>query len=147
MKALALLCKFLAAFIWSLAALFTIARVNVDAHATEPPRDAPADWGTPAYFHRMWLGIAVIVLVAALALIPNRWLVFSRTAFVISLIITLVPLGVVLVLDSMHDPFMSARNYLAPGAWAFVGVVFGPLPASLTLSFWRQHKGEKVTYV
>lgn len=146
MKISAVAFKILAAIIWLLAAWVTTALDIAEMHSTTPPRDAPHDWGTPAYYHRMLLKIFMVLVVALLAVVPNRWLVFSRTAFVLSLAIALLPFGVVLVHDWFSDPFMSVSNYLDFGAWAFAICIFGPLPLAIILSFWRKQKGGKVTY-
>jgi glucan phosphoethanolaminetransferase (alkaline phosphatase superfamily) len=147
LKPLAFGCKILAAMIWLGAAWFKIGYDIVVMHSSSPPREGPTrGWGTPAYYHWFYLEMFVFLVVALLAVVPNRWLVFSRIAFSISLIVALFPFCVVLIHDWTSDPFMSLSNYLDPGALAFAAFIFGPLPLALTLSFWRQQKGEKVTY-
>lgn len=146
MKILAYLCKVLAAILWVGAAYLKIALYIMDLRATTPPRDAPHDWGTPAYYHRTYLEIIMMLSVALLAVLPNCWLVFSRLIFGASIILALVPFGVCLIHDWSSDPFMSWRNYLDPEPWIYGGFVFGPLPLALFLSFWRQRKGAMVRY-
>ena len=83
----------------------------------------------------------VLVLVA---LVPNRWLVGSPAAFRISLAVSvLLPLA-----GLIHDswPNTLALLILNPSALLFVAVIYGLLPLSLILSFWRSQKGEEVTY-
>ena len=87
----------------------------------------------------------MFLVVALLAVVPNRWLIFSRITFGAAVAVALLPLCVVLVHD-WSDPFMSLRNYLDPSAWAFMGFIFAPLPIALTLSFLRRQKGADVTY-
>jgi len=146
MKILAFVCKILAAIIWLGAAALEVGFDVAEMHATTPPRDAQHDWGTPTYFHRMYLDMFMVLVVALLAVVPNRWLVFSRLAFGAAVAIALLPFCVVLIHDWTSDPFMSVRNYLDPGAWMFAAFIFGPLPVALALSFWRRQKGADVTY-
>jgi hypothetical protein len=131
LKISAFVCKILAAIIWLGSASLTIAF---------PTRH---DWGAPAFDY---LDIVLCLVAVLLAITPNHWLVSSRTAFSISVIIALLPFCLVLIHDWWSDPFMSVRNYLDPGALVFAAFIFGPLPLSLALSFWRHQKGAKVTY-
>ncbi|HUA65294.1 MAG TPA: hypothetical protein VME24_05570 [Alphaproteobacteria bacterium] len=84
-----------------------------------------------------FLEIAILSAYFVLVILPNRWLVFSPVAFVISLLIALIPLF--LLLGSMG---WSNLSVVAP-----LIVYFGLLPSSLVLSFWRRRKGEKIGYV
>jgi hypothetical protein len=86
------------------------------------------------------VAFAQAVLMFSLAIIPNRWLVSTRTSFGFSLLLTLIPLRV----------FIGAR-YPDNLAWLGLGVfvafcLFGFLPLSLVLSHVRRLRGEKVTY-
>jgi len=84
-----------------------------------------------------FLEIAILSAYFVLVILPNRWLVFSPDAFVISLLVALIPLF--LLLGSMG---WSNLSVVAP-----LIVYFGLLPSSLVLSFWRRRKGEKIGYV
>ena len=137
MKALAIVCKILAAIIWIGIAWFKISLDIMILHLSSPPRESPT---------QIYLEIFVLSVIALLAVVPNRWLVFSRIAFGISLVIALFPLGVNLIHDWRSDPFMAMRNYLDPEALVFLAFIFCPLPFALSLSFWRRRKGEKVAY-
>jgi hypothetical protein len=82
-------------------------------------------------------------VLAALALIPNRWLVFSRISFVIFVLITLFPFFDIL----LHSTYKDA-DVLADLPAIFVVVcLFGPLPLSLVFSRLRYNRGEKFMYV
>jgi hypothetical protein len=97
-------------------------------------------------FHPRW-GVSLIadvqiVGLAVLALIPNRWLVFSRISFAISLLLTLFP---------FHD-LLRASVYrgVGPGI-AGVGILvatllYAPLPLSLVLSRMRLQKGDRFAF-
>ena len=75
-----------------------------------------------------------------LSVIPNRWLVLTRTSFAVSLLLALIPLRV----------FIGARipNDVVWIVWGlFVAFcAFGLLPLSLALSYVRLRRGEMVTY-
>jgi hypothetical protein len=95
---------------------------------------APDDWGTPAFKLRTYLEIAELITLSVLAILPNRWLVFLRTVFAVSLLIALVPF----------------YQFGWPTDWEelFFDLLFLTLlPLSLILSFWRRRKGEKIGYV
>lgn len=111
-----------------------------ELRATRLPmyENAPEDWGTPEFYHRTYLEIAILGLLFVLAILPNRWLVFSPIAFVISLLIALIPW--VVLFSSFKE--WSDLLWMMP----LLGF-FGLLPASLILSFWRGRKGRKIGYV
>ncbi len=142
-KPLAVGCKIFATLQGLASAWFLIGSWYADMHSATPPRDAPLDWGTPAYYHRTYLSMVVVVLVALLVVIPNRWLVCSRVLFSIVLIVSVLPLLFVLLLlvgDLSSVDFMTA--YFIP----FILLFSALWPISLCLSFWRHRKGEKFLY-
>ncbi len=143
-RPLAVGCKIFATMEGLALAWFLIGSWYLDMHSATPPRDAPLDWGTPAYYHRTYLSIFVVAVVTLLVLIPNRWLVSSKVLFSVVLVIALLPfllalLFVVQDLSSVHD-FMTA--YFLP----FMLLLSGLWPVSLCLSFWRYRKGERFMY-
>lgn len=97
-------------------------------------RDAPEDWGTPVFKHRTYLEIAELTTLVVLAVLPNRWLVFSKVSFTVSLLVALIP-------------FYPAMGWLTQWSDLPFMAFLVPLPLSLVLSFWRQRKGEKIGYV
>src|ERR1035438_176066 len=101
MKTAAITCKVLAILIWLGSAWFVLNFHVRDLRSPSPPyyRDAPVDWGTPAYLHRTCFHIAETALLTLLALVPNRILVSSRIAFGISLAAALIPLRIVFATD------------------------------------------------
>ena len=109
-----------------------------------PPSRAPLDWGTPAYCHRMYLSIAIVLLIAIFVVIPNRWLVSSRKVFVPSLIIALLPfcLSMLMLTDE------SVSGILVAPLYQYVGMILltAPWPISLILSRMRFRRGEAFTY-
>jgi hypothetical protein len=78
---------------------------------------------------------------AFLSIIPNRWLVFSRSSFSFFLILTLLPLDIFLPADFMHVDIFT----LMAGLLVAV-VMFAPLPLSLIFSRIRFCRGEKLMY-
>jgi hypothetical protein len=142
-KPLSVGCKIFASIQAIASAWFLIGSWYVEMHSATPPRDAPLDWGTPAYHHRTYLSMAVVAAVALLVVIPNRWLVSSRILFGILLLVSLLPLLFVLLLivgDLSSVDFMTA--YFVP----FILLFSALWPLSLCLSFWRHRKGERFFY-
>jgi hypothetical protein len=97
-------------------------------------------------FHPRWgvrlMADVQIVGLGVLALIPNRWLVFSRISFVPFLLLTLFPL---------HELFrVSTYGDVDPGlvVVAILVASFGylPLPLSLVPSRMRYQSGERFTF-
>jgi glucan phosphoethanolaminetransferase (alkaline phosphatase superfamily) len=152
MKPAALFFKIYAIILWLYLFLFKLGIAISD----KPNRDSPADWGTPAYFHRTWVGVLFVLILFLLSAVPNRWLVYFRVVFISSIIIALFPFFIV-----MHDSWASLlftvpRESLHPIielllSWGIVIVIglfgFAPLPLSIVLSFWRRRKGQNVRYV
>jgi len=146
-KWIALAGKIIAAVAWLGVAQVMVSLDLSDLLATSQPmyRDAPEDWGTPAFYWRTSIKVLVICGCFVLSALPNRWLVSRRPVFWMVLIFTLVPMANFLAaLSKIHE----ASDLL----WAFFGaIVLSPLliflPVSLALSFWRHKKGERVTYV
>jgi hypothetical protein len=138
--------KVLGAVIWLGLAVIKINWYIDEMHMSTPPREAPQDWGTPAYFHRTFLEILVLSVIALISVVPNRWLVFSPIAFCVSLLIALFPLCFVLV-QNFSQPFNTVGIVFAPSNLVAMVFIFGPVPLSLTLSFWRQRRRETVAYV
>jgi hypothetical protein len=146
LKTAAFVSKILAVIVWLGMALLTIGVDISEMYAPRPPREAPPDWGTPAYFHRTYLDMALVLVVAVLSIIPNRRLVLSPRAFSLSLLVALLPLCVALIHTFSDPPNIYGRDSFDLVVWAFVIVLFGSLPLSLTLSFWRNRKEQEVTY-
>jgi hypothetical protein len=93
-------------------------------------------WGVNRIADVQLIGLAV------LSLVPNRWLVLSRTSFVMFLLLTLFPFRI----------FFDASDYrnvdLGSVTAMIIGVLFfAPLPLSLVLSRMRFRRGEKFNYV
>ena len=116
----------------------------VDMHSATPPRDAPHDWGTPAYYHRTYLCIIAVTVVALLVVTPNRWLVSSRISFSIVLIIALCPLSVGLLF--FISELSPGQDFMAAYFLCFMLLLIALWPMSLCLSFWRCRKGETFFY-
>jgi hypothetical protein len=96
------------------------------------------DWGTQGFYHQTYLEIAILGLLFLLAVLPNRWLVSPLIAFIMTLLIALIPFC--LLISSLR--VFSDLFWAAP-----LIVFFSLLPLSLIFSFCRQRKGEKVGYV
>ena len=90
LKIFAWLCKVAAIVFWLWMALVKIELDIANLHGHAGPWGDP-DWGMPAFYHRTYLEIATLTALAVLAILPNRWLVFSPVAFTISLLIALIP--------------------------------------------------------
>jgi hypothetical protein len=136
LKTFTWLCKIAAIVFCLYAALAGIELDIADLHGNGGHwRDpAPDDWGTPAFKLRTYLEIAELITLAVLAILPNRWLVFSRTVFAVSLLIALIPF----------------YQFGRPTEWQsliFDLLFLAPLPLSIILSFARYRKGENIGYV
>jgi uncharacterized membrane protein YtjA (UPF0391 family) len=136
LKIISWLCKIAAIVFWLVVAWVTISLDISSLNAPSHWREGD-DWGTPEFHHRIYLEIAEVTTLAVLALLPNRWLVFSPATFVISLLIAL-------------TPFCSISGALTEWPdllWLMpVMLLLSLLPLSLILSFWRQRKGKKIGY-
>jgi len=137
LKISAWLCKIAAILFWIGVAWVTISLDISSLNAPNHWREGD-DWGTPAFNHRVYLQIAEVTALAVLALLPNRWLVFSPVTFVISLLVVLTPFCSIFGALSEWSDLLS----LIP-----IMLLLSLLPLCLILSFWRQRNGEKVGYV
>ena len=146
LKRLATGCKILATVGWLVIAWFVISILIHDIRATTPPREAPHDWGTAAYYHRIYRSILGVSVVALLAAIPNRWLVFSRIVFSIVLIIALLPLCFSLFVSLQDFSLVVSDFPNSVFVWAIMMLFSVPWPLSLSLSFWRYRKEEEIFY-
>ena len=92
LKIFAIVCKVIAVIEWLgiawIGVPWDISELRGTSHSAY--RDS-GDMGTPAWYHRIYWEIFVICALVLIAVIPNRWLVSSRFAFWISLLITLIP--------------------------------------------------------
>lgn len=145
LKPPAIACKIFASIEAIAVAWFMIGLDIYMLRAASPPRDA-TDWGTPAYYHRLYFSIIIVSLLAVLVVIPNRWLVFSRIVFGPSLIVSLLPLCVSLFLivvefDILFDQFFETLEF-----WAITIFLSAPWPLSLILSRVRFRRGEIFSY-
>jgi hypothetical protein len=131
--------------IWFGLALMEITILTQEMHMSHPPRDAPRDWGTAAYFHRSYLEILVFSAFALFSMAPNRWFVFSPIVLCIAILVALFPFGYVLV-QTFTEPFNKISVVFSLANSVFFFTVFAPLPLSLIFSFWRLRRGEKVGY-
>lgn len=145
----ALGCKIIAVAAWLCVGWVKVSLDVSDLLATNQPmyRDAPQDWGTPAFYWRTCLEIVVICGCFVLSALPNRWLVSRRPVFWSALVFALLPLGDFVATFSGHE-----LHSLSDVMWTvFTVVMLSPLlvflPFSLAMSFWRRKKGEKVLYV
>lgn len=130
-------CKIAAIVFWLVVAWVTISLDISSLHTPSHWREGD-DWGTPEFHHRIYREIAEVTMLAVLALLPNRWLVFSPVTFVISLLVSLTPLySISGALTEWSDLF-----WLMP-----IMLLLSLLPVSLILSFLRQRKVEKIGYV
>lgn len=141
---LAVGCKIFATVEALLMAWFLIGSWYLDMHSATPPRDAPLDWGTPAYYHRTYLWIIAVAVVALLVIIPNRWLVSSRISFGIVVIIAVFPLSVGLLF--VISELSPSQDFLGAYFLFLMLPLLGLWPVSLCLSFWRHRKGERFLY-
>ena len=144
LKPPAVACKLFASIEAIAVAWFMIGYCYYDLHSATPPRDAPLDWGTPAYRYRMYLRIAAVAAVALLVAIPNRWLVFSRLLFSIALIVSLSPFLFALVL--IIETLSPGGDFMGAYLLFFMLLLSALWPVSLCLSFWRVRKGERFLY-
>lgn len=146
-KAAAVTCKVLAVVVWLSTAWLVFSFDFQDLRASSAPqyRDAPVDWGTPAYVHRTYFRIAEVALLSLLALMPNGILTSSRTAFAISLALALVPFR---IFFATQFSFRGIGELLLAG-FAVAGMLgmLTPLPLSIIFSFVRRRRGETVRYV
>lgn len=145
LKSLALGFKIPGTVIWFGMALIGIYFLTQEMHMSHPPRDAPSDWGTTAYFHRSYFRILVLSVLALFSMAPNRWFVFSPIVLCIAILIALFPLGFALV-QTFSEPFNTISVVFSPANLIFMLIVFGPLPLSLIFSFCRLRRGETVGY-
>jgi hypothetical protein len=146
LKLIAIVCKVVAIVAWLGVAWVKVGLDVSDLRATSQPmyRDAPEDWGTPAFYHRTYLEIFEICGYVLLAVIPNRWLISWRPVFWVALLLAFAPLGYFLAT-------FSAIHSLSDVLWSvFAAIMMSPLfiftPLSLILSCWRHKHGQKVTY-
>jgi hypothetical protein len=119
LKSLAWTCKILAIFVSVVIPLWIF-----------PPR-----WGVNRIADVQLIGMA------ALSLLPNRWLVFSRISFVIFLLLALFPFH-------FFFDISAYRGLDLPSMIAIIIDVFflAPLPLSLVFSRMRFQRAEKFTY-
>jgi hypothetical protein len=147
MRTFALVCKILAVLYWLAAAWFLLNFDVRDMQAASPPqyREAPRDWGTPAYYRRTFFTIAQTAILLVLALTPNRLLVCSRFRFGVAFTLALVPLA--RVLFGLEFSFCGVGEVIMSSFMlAFILGMFSPLPLSLLFSFIRRQKGETISY-
>ena len=143
LKIFAWLSKIVAALILSYTAYIIISLDVSSLHAPNHWVDGE-NWGTPAFKHRIYLEIIGMLVIFLLAMLPNRWLVSSRIIFVVSLLIALIPIGM-LLFDAVSDTASEGMDL--SDLFSLIGIVISiPLPLSLILSFMRLQKGEKVFY-
>jgi hypothetical protein len=83
-----------------------------------------------------------LVGLAVLSLLPNRWLVFSRMTFVVSLLLALFPFQILFHVSAFKGVDL---GLVLPGICMAV-LLFVPLPLSLVLSRMRFQRGERFTY-
>jgi hypothetical protein len=142
LKIAALACKFVALAYWLTMAWTVIPTSLSGLRATTNPffPGSEPDWGTPAYTFRTCFEIAVLLLLCLLSLIPNRWLVGSRPVFVASLTAATLPLALIFLRPADATPFLSLLRSLS------LFLVVSPLVLSISISFFRRHKGESVVY-
>ena len=145
LKPPAIVCKVLASIEAIGAAWFLIGLDIYLLHATSPPRDAQ-DWGTPAYYHRLYFNIAIVSLAAVLVLMPNRWLVFSRVVYSPSLIVALLPLGLSLLFISEDFSLIFSDFFGTFFWWVVMILLSAPWPLSLIFSRMRFRRGAVFTY-
>lgn len=147
MRTFALVCKFLAIVYWLAGAWFLLNFDVRDMLAASPPqyREAPLDWGTPAYYRRTCFTIAQTAILSLLALTPNRILVCSRFRFGVAFALALVPLARVLF-GSEFSFFGVGELIMSSFVLAIILGMFSPLPLSLLFSFIRRQKGETISY-
>ena len=147
MRTFATVLKILAIVFWLGSAWFVLNFDVRDMRAASPPqyRDAPRDWGTPAYYRRTYCHIAETAVLLLLALTPNRLLVCSRIGFGVALAIALIPL--VRLLFASELPFGGVGEVILSGFVLMMIVgMFSPLPLSLLFSYLRRQKGETISY-
>jgi hypothetical protein len=82
-----------------------------------------------------------LIALAVLSLIPNRWVVFSRTSFATFLLLTLFPLNMFLHISAYRHLDLESVT-----AMIVVIFFFAPLPVSLVLSRMRLQRGDRFTY-
>jgi hypothetical protein len=99
----------------------------------------------PLILHPRWgvnrIADVQIIGSAALSLIPNRWLVFSRISFVIFLLLTLFPFSIFFHFSAFEDFDLGSLIAM------IIAIFFlAPLPLSLVLSRIRFQRGDKFMY-
>ena len=132
MKTFAVTIKILAGILWVSIASFRIGSDIMGRHSSD--------------YRWVFLELVLLLVLAFLAVAPNRWFVVSRRAFATSLFFALFPFCVVVVYDWMSRPSISVGDFFQPIALVNAAITFCPLPISLALSFWRQQRGERVRY-
>lgn len=95
----------------------------------------PIAWGTNP------IGAAQTVGLAILSVVPNRWCVFSRTSFAISLLLAFFPFRVLFSFAHKGAPWGMVAGGVLVGC-----ILFLPLPVSFVLSRARLQRGEKFVY-
>ncbi len=98
-------------------------------------------WITGMYYHSTGFSLVQNSIQAFLSIIPNRWLVFSRSSFWVFLILAVLPLNVFLRADFTHVDILTLLACLPVAV-----VLFAPLPLSLIFSRIRLCRGEKLIY-
>jgi|ERR1700761_455960 hypothetical protein len=96
----------------------------------------PAPWGAYPAATAQTLGLVI------LALVPNRCCVFSRTSFVISLLLALFPFRVAFQLSA----YKGATFGEVTAGLLMACILFLPLPVSFILSRERYQRGEKFIF-
>jgi hypothetical protein len=99
----------------------------------------------PLILHPRWgvnrISDVQLVDLAVLSLIPNRWLVFSQTSFVIFLLLTLFPFRIFFHISAYRDFDLGSV-----AAMIIAILFFAPLPLSLVLSRMRLQRGDNFMY-
>jgi hypothetical protein len=145
LKPLAFVCKIIAVFIW-------LSGVWSEVLGLYAPRDGLGHLASASLLS-LYAEICGILVVALVAVIPNRWLVSSPYVFTASLVIAVVPMffaiyhwvADITFIRAFSHPILMAFFSLAFMIIDMV-IVYIPLPLSLIASFWRGRMGQQVTY-
>jgi hypothetical protein len=100
----------------------------------------------PMVLHPRWgvnpIADVQLVGLAILALIPNRWLVFSSASYFLFLLLALFPFRVLFSLSAYRGGDI---GFIAFGLLIWL-VIFAPLPLSLLFSRIRLRRGDKFVF-
>lgn len=82
---------------------------------------------------------------ALLSLLPNRWFVSSLISFSFALAISIGVPAFLFIQDSIDSSSLPTKGF-DPFVVFYLFLLFGVLPSTMALSYWRRRVGEEVKY-